>query len=251
MDKTFAVNKRFLVEEPLNTVKDLENNQEHRLEPRLMRVLCILASREGELVTREQLINEIWNDYGGAEDSLNQAISYLRKTLQDTNKEIIETIPKKGYILHASINYNQQSEKVAGVKTKLNFKHFAVAAFVILAFIFVAGLMLNRKAKDHQNDSSVKVMVPKNRRDSVEVNFSELNKPEEENSSNTITTTAPDGTKYRLVAIGDKRPRLYVNEQLVSGPELEKYSEIEGQLLRLLWNRQRKQMDTIPTGKSK
>lgn len=251
MDKKFTINKRFLVEEPLNIVKDLENNLEHRLEPRLMSVLCMLAGHEGELVTRVQLITEIWNDYGGAEDSLNQAISYLRKTLQDTNKEIIETIPKKGYILHASINYSQKSEKGVGAKTKLNFKHFAVAALVILAFIFVAGLMLNRKAQDYKNDSSVKTIVPKNMTDSVEVNFSELNKPEEENSSNTITTTAPDGTKYRLVANGDKRPMLYVNGKLISGTELEKYSKIEGQLLRLLWDRQSKHMDTIRSGKSK
>ena len=52
----------------------------------------------------EQLIKEVWNDYGGADEALNQAISFIRKVPVDNNKEIIETIPKKGYVLHAVIS---------------------------------------------------------------------------------------------------------------------------------------------------
>jgi hypothetical protein len=42
------------------------------------------------------------------------------------------------------------------------------------------------------------------------------------------------------VAIGDKRPELYINDTLISGPQLEKYSGLMDQMLRELWNRQKK-----------
>lgn len=72
-----------------------------KLEPRIIKVLEILIRHSPSVVTREQLIEEVWDNYGGAEDALNHAISQLRKVLHDTDKQnrIIETIPKKGYRL--------------------------------------------------------------------------------------------------------------------------------------------------------
>jgi DNA-binding winged helix-turn-helix (wHTH) protein len=113
----FIINNRFLVDPTLNYFKDRETNQELRLEPRLMDVLCFLAANENQLVTREKLIKEIWNDYGGADEGLNQAVSFLRKLLVDREKKIIETIPKKGYILHAFI-----TKEVEEVTVPLNQK---------------------------------------------------------------------------------------------------------------------------------
>lgn len=68
-----------------------------------MSVLCLLAGQPGQLLSREQLIDEVWAGYGGADEALNQAISYLRKLLHDEAKELIQTIPKKGYRLQAAV----------------------------------------------------------------------------------------------------------------------------------------------------
>jgi hypothetical protein len=62
------------------------------------------VSSVNQLITRETLIKEVWNDYGGGDEGLNQAISFLRKLFGDTNKKIIETVPTKGYILRAVIS---------------------------------------------------------------------------------------------------------------------------------------------------
>lgn len=72
-----------------------------RLEPKVMEVLVILAKNSGEVVPKAALTEAIWDGYGGAEDSLMQAISKLRKVLGDQAKAplFIETIPKKGYRL--------------------------------------------------------------------------------------------------------------------------------------------------------
>lgn len=70
-----------------------------KLEPRIANLLELLILRSPEVVTREELIEEVWKNYGGAEDALNHAISQLRKVLHDGDKQnrIIETIPKRGY----------------------------------------------------------------------------------------------------------------------------------------------------------
>lgn len=108
--ETFYINNRFEVNSALNTVKDQAAGTATRLEPRLMKLLCLLAARPGQVVSREQIIRDIWNDYGGADEGLNQAISFLRKTLQDADKELIRTIPKNGYLLQAAVTFTATAE---------------------------------------------------------------------------------------------------------------------------------------------
>ena len=45
----------------------------------------------------------------------------------------------------------------------------------------------------------------------------------EETYLNTVSTTEADGTKYKLVIIGDMLPKIYVNSRLLSRTEMEKY----------------------------
>lgn len=77
-----------------------------KVEPRLMEVLVRLARAEGRVVRKEQLVAEIWDNYGGGEEALLQSISKLRKLFQDDARrpKVIETIPKKGYRLLTRIS---------------------------------------------------------------------------------------------------------------------------------------------------
>ncbi len=75
--------------------------QSHAIEPRIMDVLCVLAAKSGDVVTRDELIDRIWRVNVGADESLTRAISILRKTFREggESEEVIETIPKRGYRL--------------------------------------------------------------------------------------------------------------------------------------------------------
>lgn len=75
--------------------------EEVRPEPLLLRVLFSLARRDGDLVTREQLIDDAWSGRPTADDPINRAIAQLRKLLEDTNKppEYVETLHRRGYRL--------------------------------------------------------------------------------------------------------------------------------------------------------
>jgi len=76
-----------------------------RVEPQLMMVLEYLAKNKGELVSKEELIQEVWKDVVVTDNVLTRAISSLRKALEDDprNPRYIETISKTGYRLIAEV----------------------------------------------------------------------------------------------------------------------------------------------------
>jgi hypothetical protein len=59
------------------------------------------------------------------------------------------------------------------------------------------------------------------------------------NYLNTVTTTAADGKRYKLIIIGDVLPRLFVNDKQVSSTQLTRYSDIIEKLKPILLQRQR------------
>ena len=73
---------------------------EVRVEPRVMEILCQLAHSSGEVVLREQMLDEY-----GSDEGLTRAISILRKSFKKigVEKKVIETIPKRGYKLVADV----------------------------------------------------------------------------------------------------------------------------------------------------
>lgn len=71
------------------------------LEPKVMEVLCVLARSQGEVVSRNGLLDEVWAGTYVTDEVVSRAISVLRSQLGDDRKnpEYILTIPKAGYRL--------------------------------------------------------------------------------------------------------------------------------------------------------
>ena len=76
-----------------------------KLEPKAMTLLCYLAERAGQVVSREALLAALWPGVIVGDDSLTQAVIKLRKALGDTaeSPSYIQTIPKRGYRLVAKV----------------------------------------------------------------------------------------------------------------------------------------------------
>tara|TARA_R100001377_G_C3186997_1_gene108981 strand:+ start:585 stop:1667 length:1083 start_codon:yes stop_codon:yes gene_type:complete len=93
----------WLVDPAANQMRSLATDEQRSLEPRLMHLLCLLASAPGSVQTREHLINQIWPKVIVNENSLTRAVSELRKKLEleGVSKRLIDTIPKTGYRLSA------------------------------------------------------------------------------------------------------------------------------------------------------
>jgi DNA-binding winged helix-turn-helix (wHTH) protein/Tfp pilus assembly protein PilF len=71
-----------------------------RLQPQPAKILEILASRSGEVVSREEIRQLVWGDsYVDSDGSLNFCIKEIRRALGDsaTSPTYIETVPRRGY----------------------------------------------------------------------------------------------------------------------------------------------------------
>jgi DNA-binding winged helix-turn-helix (wHTH) protein/Tfp pilus assembly protein PilF len=81
------------------------DGQKERLEPRVMSILCLLASEPGRVFSKRELFDGVWGLEIVEDVTLSRCISDLRRALGDDarNPSYIETIPKKGYRLIAGV----------------------------------------------------------------------------------------------------------------------------------------------------
>jgi TolB-like protein/tetratricopeptide (TPR) repeat protein len=70
-----------------------------------MDVLVYLAANPGRVVSKDELLQEVWRGVFVEEGALSQAIHSLRKALRDDARQplYIQTIPKRGYCLVTSV----------------------------------------------------------------------------------------------------------------------------------------------------
>jgi DNA-binding winged helix-turn-helix (wHTH) protein len=96
----------------LNRIRYGCTSEERQLEPRLIKLLCFLGANEERVLSREELVQELWPRVIVNENSLTRAISELRKQLHSQDSRVpnyIETIPKRGYRLLPRIE-SQEAE---------------------------------------------------------------------------------------------------------------------------------------------
>ena len=78
-----------------------KHGQPVRLAPQPMKVLALLASRPGELVTREEICEQVWGGetFVDFEQGLNHCINQVRAALGDDSDaaRFVETVPRRGY----------------------------------------------------------------------------------------------------------------------------------------------------------
>jgi transcriptional activator of cad operon len=80
--------------------------QSIRVEARTMRLLICLADRAGEVVSIDDLLEQVWSGVIVTPDSVYQAVALLRRLLGDDPKQpsYIATVPRLGYRMVASVS---------------------------------------------------------------------------------------------------------------------------------------------------
>jgi DNA-binding winged helix-turn-helix (wHTH) protein/TolB-like protein len=76
--------------------------QDVAIRPQSLKVLAVLARRPGMVVSRDTLFAEVWGDLHVTDDSLTQCIGDIRKALGDDRREILQTVPRRGFRLVAN-----------------------------------------------------------------------------------------------------------------------------------------------------
>ncbi len=89
--------------------------QTTRLDIRAMRLLLCLADRPGEVVSIDDLIDQVWAGVIVSSDSVYQAVTSLRRQLGDDAKQpiYIETVPRLGYRMVAKVRPWTESQEPA------------------------------------------------------------------------------------------------------------------------------------------
>ncbi len=87
-----------------------------------MRLLVCLADHAGEVVSIDDLLNQVWSDVAVAPDSVYQAVTSLRRLLGDDPKQptYIETVPRLGYRMVATVSpWTDQPVTQTGAQTNV------------------------------------------------------------------------------------------------------------------------------------
>jgi DNA-binding winged helix-turn-helix (wHTH) protein len=101
-----------------------------RLEPKVIDLLFLLASRRGEVFTREELFSRLWPGLTVGDDALARCVLKLRRALGDdpARPRYVETIARRGYrLLDPPASTAQRSRR-------LRVAALAAAAMAALAF---------------------------------------------------------------------------------------------------------------------
>lgn len=119
-----------LVVDPVRNVI-LRDGQAGPVEPRVMQLLLYLGDRAGEIVSKRELMAEVWQA-NVVDEAVQRAVSLLRSALGESGQEprIIETVPGRGYRLLVAPAPEQPQRRVL------------LAACIALAALALAFLLL-------------------------------------------------------------------------------------------------------------
>ncbi len=78
-----------------------------RLRPQLMDLLVLLAQYAGKTVSKDTILEKVWQGQHVAESGMTRCIAELRQALDDDARDprMLQTIPKRGYRLVAPVAY--------------------------------------------------------------------------------------------------------------------------------------------------
>ena len=90
------------------------------VEPQVFDLLHVLAQRAGQLVTKDDLVDTVWQGRIVSDVTIGSRISAARKAVGDngTDQAIIRTIPRRGFSLVAQVSSNVAETQVSDATTK-------------------------------------------------------------------------------------------------------------------------------------
>lgn len=149
-----------------------------KLQPQPARILTILVSRVGEVVTRQELAKQVWGSetFVDYEQGLNFAIRQIRTVLEDdaNDPKFLETIPKRGYRFIGALDVPVSESPASGESVPLAAMHpyeptaqkglrrygiVLLAAAVIAALVGLGAYRLRRSTESTGADHLKSVAV--------------------------------------------------------------------------------------------
>jgi DNA-binding winged helix-turn-helix (wHTH) protein len=103
----------------LDAEKLLKNGRSVRIQPQPFKLLCLLTSRPGTLITREEIQAALWKNetFVDFEQGVNFAIKQVREALGDRGEDslYVQTVPKRGYRFLAPVTGDEPAAEPAPI----------------------------------------------------------------------------------------------------------------------------------------
>jgi transcriptional activator of cad operon len=147
-----------------------------RVEARTMRLLLCLAEHAGEVVSIDDLLNQVWSDVTVTQDSVYQAVASLRRLLGDDPKQptYIATVPRLGYRMVATVapwvdqRVDQRPDHSMAL-TKPGRAGFKLAAGAVVSLALVVLIVVQFRGKVASNDHSASSAIALQPQNSIAV----------------------------------------------------------------------------------
>jgi len=115
-------------------------------EPKVFGVLMSLALRGGDGVTRDELIDEVWDGRPTGDEPINRAIAQLRGHLGDTRPyRYIKALTGSGYLLQEAVVLNETQEAAVDAEQgpvrppSIIFRAIVVATLMLMTVLVIWG----------------------------------------------------------------------------------------------------------------
>ncbi|MGP0019868.1 MAG: winged helix-turn-helix domain-containing protein [Candidatus Sulfotelmatobacter sp.] len=153
-----------------------------RVEARTMRLLLCLAEHPGEVVSIDDLLNQVWSDVTVSPDSVYQAVTSLRRLLGDDPKEptYIATVPRLGYRMLATVTpwpdqpadsstpqsspqISQSKSAITGIagRSRAGLAWVVSAVFCLALILLAVFLVRGKLANNHPSSPTATPQPPK------------------------------------------------------------------------------------------
>jgi len=111
-------------------------------------VLRYLVERAGRLVPKEELLDAIWGNTPVTDDSLTYCLIDIRKALDDSRHELIQTVPRRGFIFDMPVRSQRKH-------SKQSFRTMAIAACLVAAvtFMLATGIRFSDRADTAESEN--------------------------------------------------------------------------------------------------
>lgn len=112
------------------------------VEPKVMDTLVALSHQPGKVISRNELITEVWKDYAVSDEAITRCIFILRKSFKQlgVKQKIIETVRKRGYRLNIP-HVKQQSDDA--VKSMYANKKNPLLSYLASLLLLLFGLLIS------------------------------------------------------------------------------------------------------------
>lgn len=115
---------------------------ESPLDPKLAALLCFFAENKDKVLSRDEILDQVWRQTIVSDNTINWSISQLRKSLGDDAKSpyFIKTISKKGYqfVANVVVQHPPHKSKAHDAPNRNKITH----SFVLISTIGFVGLLL-------------------------------------------------------------------------------------------------------------